>query len=80
MTLPFNPYELFKDDLNMDKVQVANLILNMQNNALLKMLMIRATSEERPNDILTDYDSQLAEIWANIMPQLDKNNDKDLEI
>lgn len=78
--LPFDPYDLFKYDLDTEKVQIANLILTMQNNVLLKILVQKATEDDYAGDMFREYESKLAELWANLYVQLDINNDKDLEI
>lgn len=79
--MPFDPNELFKYELDQDKVQLANLILTMQNNAMLKILISKATADDWASDHLAEYESKLAEIWAKVYSQLDINDkDKDLEI
>ncbi len=78
--MPFDPYELFKYELDPEKVQVANLILTMQNNVLLKILVQKATEEDYEGDMFQEYESKLAELWANLYTQLDIDNKKDLEL
>lgn len=79
--MPFDPNELFKYELDKDKVQLANLILTMQNNAMLKILIGKATADDWADDHLAEYQSKIAEVWRDVYSQLDINDkDKDLEI
>lgn len=78
--LPFNPNDLFKYELDPEKVQLANLVLTMQNNVMLKILISKATEGDSTDFHLKEYESKLAELWARIMPQLDIDNTNDLDI
>ncbi|WP_293933184.1 hypothetical protein [Sphingobacterium sp. UBA6645] len=79
--MPFDPNELFKYELDPEKVQLANLILTMQNNVMLKILIQKATENDWASDHLAEYESKLAEVWAKLYSQLDiGDKDKDLDI
>jgi len=79
--LPFNPNDLFKYDIDPEKAMIANLALTIQNNAMLKILIGKATAEDWADDHLAEYESKISEVWRDVYSQLDINDkDKDLEI
>ncbi|MCY4781680.1 hypothetical protein ORI89_18665 [Sphingobacterium sp. UT-1RO-CII-1] len=66
---------LFTEETDQDQVNHEILRLCMENNTLLKMILVKLTKDDDANDIISEYESLMAELYIRVINTIEKKDE-----